>query len=116
MLAVIMAWVLFRAETLPGAGRILQSMALVAPGASVHPLLWNAGLSLAAGSLWCGVLGAAAALAPNTNRIGDYLLRLCQTRPTATAVVAGAGSTAVVFMLVMNIMRDSVSAFIYFNF
>lgn len=116
MLAVIVAWVLFRAETLPGAGRILQGMAFATPGASVHPLLWNAGLSLAVGSLWCGVLGAVAALAPNSNRIGDYLLHLCQTRPTAAAMVAGAGSAAVVFMLVMNIMRDSVSAFIYFNF
>jgi len=116
MLAVVVAWVLFRAETLAGAGRVLHSMTLAGPSAATHVHLWNAGLSLAVGSVWCGVLGAVASLAPNSNRIGNHLLHLCQTRPTAAALVAGAGSTAVAFMLLMNIMRDSVSAFIYFNF
>jgi len=116
MLAVIMAWVLFRAETLPGAGRILHSMTLAAPGAQTHTLLWNAGLSLAAGSLWCGVLGAMAALSPNSNRIGHYLLGACTAHAGKAALIAGVSTAAMVFMLVMNITRDSVSAFIYFNF
>lgn len=116
MLAVIVAWVLFRAETLPGAGRILHSMTLATPGAPVHTLLWNAGLSLTVGFLWCGVLGAMASLVPNSNRIGNYLLSTCQTQLGKAAFIAGASSAAVVFLLVMNITRDSVSAFIYFNF
>jgi len=116
MLAVIMAWVLFRAETLAGAGRILHSMTLATSGAQVHTLLWNAGLSLAAGSLWCGLLGATTALAPNSNRIGNYLLSTCTAHTGKAALIAGVSSAAVVFMLLMNITRDSVSAFIYFNF
>lgn len=116
MLAVIMAWVLFRAETLQGASRILQSMVLAAQAGPTHALLWNAGLSLEVGGIWCALLGAMACLAPNSNRIGDSLRAFCQTRPGAGALMAGASSAAVAFMLVMNIMRDSVSAFIYFNF
>lgn len=116
MLSVITAWVLFRAETLAGAGRMLQGMLLLEPVTPIHALLWNAGLTLSAGGLWCTALGALACLAPNTNRIGDYLLRFCQTQPTKGALIAGGSTAAVAFMLVMNIMRDSVSAFIYFNF
>jgi len=116
MLAVIMAWVLFRAETLQGASRILQGMVLATQAGPTHALLWNAGLSLEVGGIWCALLGVMACLAPNSNRIGDSLLAFCQTRPGAGALIAGASTTAVAFMLVMNIMRDSVSAFIYFNF
>lgn len=116
MLAVIMAWVLFRAETLQGAYRVLQGMLLAVPIIPTHALLWNAGLTLAVGGLWCAVLGAVACLAPNSNRIGDHLLRLCQSQPAKGALIAGVSTAAVAFLLVMNIMRDSVSAFIYFNF
>lgn len=116
MLAVIMAWVVFRAETLSGAGRMLQSMTHAIHVNQVHVLLWNAGLSLSIGGLWCAILSTMACLAPNSNRIGDYLLRQCQTHTAARALIAGASSAAVAFMLVMNMMRDSVSAFIYFNF
>jgi len=116
MLAVIMAWVVFRAETLQGAGRILQSMTHATHVNQVHALLWNDGLSLSIGGLWCGILSAMACLAPNSNRIGDYLLRQCQTHTGAGSLIAGASSAAVAFMLVMNVMRDSISAFIYFNF
>jgi alginate O-acetyltransferase complex protein AlgI len=116
MLAVIMAWVLFRAETLQGAGRVLQSMTLATHTADTHTLLWNTGLSLTVGGLWCSALGALACLAPNSNRIGDYLLRACQSPGAAGTILAGASTAAIAFLLVMNIMRDSVSAFIYFNF
>lgn len=110
LLAVVLAWVVFRAETLPGAGRILQSMALADPGAQVHTQLWNAGLSLNVGGLWCGALGAMACLVPNSNRIGDYLLSACQSHSSKAAFIAGASSAAVVFMLVMNITCDQLSA------
>lgn len=116
MLAVITAWVLFRAETLDGAGRMLQGMTGAAQDAQTNVLLWNSGLSLAVGALWCGTLGAIACLAPNSNNIGNYLLRFCHAQPGRCALMGGFMSGAVVFMLLMNIMRDSVSAFIYFNF
>jgi alginate O-acetyltransferase complex protein AlgI len=116
MLAVVMAWVLFRAETLVGAGKILQAMTVAAHSAQTHVLLWNAGLSLPVGGLWCGALGALACLAPNSNRIGNYLLRGCQSHGTARTILAGASVAAIAFLLLMNIMRTSVSAFIYFNF
>jgi len=101
---------------LQGGGRMLQSMTNATHVDQVHTLLWNAGLSLTIGGLWCGVLSTMACLAPNSNRIGDYLLRWCQTHAAARALIAGASVAAVAFMLVMNIMRDTVSAFIYFNF
>jgi alginate O-acetyltransferase complex protein AlgI len=119
MLAVIVAWVVFRAETLQGAGRILQRMVQPSDTGPVHALLWNAGLSLSMGGLWCAVLTAMACLAPNSNAIGEYLLRRCRTHAGANPyalLVAGASSAAVAFLLLMNITRDSVSAFIYFNF
>ena len=120
MLAVIIAWVLFRAETLQGASRMLQSMiwphsaATASAPAYAHVLLWNAGLSLPAGWLWCGLLSAIACLMPNSNRIGNQLQ--AQNSLPSRAIVSGASFAAVAFLLVVNTMRDSVSAFIYFNF
>jgi alginate O-acetyltransferase complex protein AlgI len=114
MLSVIIAWVVFRAETFFGAGRMLLSMAVPTTGGQVHTLLWNAGLNLPIGGLWCGVLAGIAVLGPNSNRIGNYLLS--QDRPATRALVSGASFAAVAFMLIVNITRDSVSAFIYFNF
>ena len=120
MLCVVIAWVLFRAETLQGAGRMLHSMiwpdftVTVSSPSHVHVLLWNAGLSLQAGWLWCGVLSAVAYLLPNSNRIGDRLQ--AQKARAAMAIISGASFAAVAFLLFVNSLRDSVSAFIYFNF
>jgi hypothetical protein len=66
------------------------------------------------GGLWCIVLSALAFLGLNSNRIGSYLLSL--DRPTALALIAGASVAAVAFLLIVNMTRDSVSSFIYFNF
>lgn len=116
MLSVTVAWVLFRAETLPGAGRILRSMGSPQVGEPMHSLLWNSGLHLSTGALWCLVLSAIAVLGPNSNRVGDYLLVVCGQRRQVKAFVSGAAFAAVAFMLIVNTLRDSVSAFIYFNF
>ncbi|MCZ4313790.1 MBOAT family protein [Comamonadaceae bacterium G21597-S1] len=116
MLAVVTAWVLFRAETLTGAGHILLGM--VSPGdhADVATFLWNDGLALSTGVFWCVALTAIACLAPNSNRIGESLLRHCNRRLGANAVLSGAVCASVIFLLTVNTLRDSVSAFIYFNF
>jgi alginate O-acetyltransferase complex protein AlgI len=117
MLAVVVAWVFFRAETLTGALRMLQGMAGTRPDADdLRPLLWNAGLRPSAGLLWCAVLGAIAFFAPNSNRIGMRVLEMVRHRAVARRLIGGAALTAVLLLVLINAARDSVSAFIYFNF
>ena len=116
MLMVVLAWVIFRAESLQGAGMMLKSMFTLARIDQVHPLLWNAGLNLSTGALWCGVLGALAFFVPNSNCVGEKMLLVCRSWPTARTLISGASFALVVFLLIINTMRDSVSAFIYFNF
>jgi alginate O-acetyltransferase complex protein AlgI len=116
MLAVVVAWVFFRAETFGGAARMLQGMAGAVPGGQVQPLLWNAGLHLSTGAWWCVVLGGIAFLAPNSNAIGTRLLRACEARGRVSAWIGGAATAAAASLVLLNTARDSVSAFIYFNF
>ncbi len=116
LLAVVVAWVFFRAETFGGAGRVLQAMAGFGAPGEVQVQLWNAGLSLHAGLLWCGVLGAVALFAPNSNRIGEWLLAALARPFSWRPAVAGATGALVMMLLIVNTARDSVSAFIYFNF
>ncbi len=116
MLGVVVAWVVFRAETFGGALRVLQAMAGASPSAQTHALLWNAGLQPAVCALWCAGLGLIAVLAPNSNRIGQQALALALRRPAVRAPLAGAALCAVTLLVLLNSARDSVSAFIYFNF
>jgi alginate O-acetyltransferase complex protein AlgI len=116
MLAVIVAWVFFRAETFGGADRMLRGMAGLNPESAAHALLWNAGLQLSAGAWWCGLLGCIAFLAPNSNAIGSRLLQACRGGRRACALIGGAGLAAALSLILVNTARDSVSAFIYFNF
>lgn len=115
MLSVIVAWVFFRAETFGGAGRVLSGMVSATPSVT-HPLLWNAGLHWSTGALWCVFLGAIAFLAPNSNRIGAKLLQWSSSSRRMRGALLGAGLTLAVLMVLLNTTRDSVSAFIYFNF
>ncbi|MDP2370221.1 MBOAT family O-acyltransferase [Rhodoferax sp.] len=116
MLSVTVAWVVFRAETLAGALGMLASMVKPAMFDPAHTLLWNAGLDGSRGWSWCAALCALAIIGPNSNHIGSRLRTLCQHRATARHLLAGLSFTAVGFILTINLMRDSVSAFIYFNF
>ena len=116
MLAVVIAWVFFRAETLPGAQRMLWGMMGIHSVDGPHPLLWNAGLYWEVGTMWCGALAALAFVAPNSNRIGTRILERVRQHQFARRLI-GAGALVIVLMLVViNAARDSVSAFIYFNF
>lgn len=117
MLAVVVAWVFFRAETLPGAWRMLQAMAGHVP-ATTDPglLLWNAGLQAPVAAGWCVAMGAAAAWLPNSNRIGEALLRWTGRQPQWSAALAGAATAGATALVLLNTTRSSVSAFIYFNF
>lgn len=115
MLSVVVAWVFFRAESFASAGRILRGMVSPAAG-ETHTLLWNAGLHLGTGALWCAALGATAFLAPNSNRIGTQLLQWSAHSNRLAGLILGAGLAVAVCMVLLNTTRDSVSAFIYFNF
>jgi alginate O-acetyltransferase complex protein AlgI len=115
MLAVMAGWVFFRATTFEGAGRMLLALAGMTEIAG-QALLWNAGLQLGVGLGWCAALLAVAALAPNSNAIGERLLALCRHSGTAGGYIGGAALAGVLLLVVLNAARDSVSAFIYFNF
>ena len=117
LLAVVVAWVFFRAETLPGALTILLAMANhhAAP-AELPAVLWNAGLPAARGWLWCAVLGTVALFGVNSNRIGVFLLGRLAPETLLRPLLAGVSLCAVGLLLLINLARDSVSAFIYFNF
>jgi len=115
--AVVVAWVFFRAETLPGALRVLQGMAgASATGVDPGLLLWNAGLKPEVGLGWCALLGLITLLPANSNRLGatlhDHLRARASWRTAAGAAALGLSA----LIVTLNAARDSVSAFIYFNF
>lgn len=95
--------------------RVLSAMLGPNAGAEAQ-LLWNAGLPAARGLLWCLALGAIALYAPNSNRVGELLQRRMSWAAVVRPLLAGASIAALLFMLLVNVARDSVSAFIYFNF
>ncbi len=122
MVCVVAAWVFFRAHSVDGALRVLGAMA-GAPStagtgsdAGQQVLLWNAGLSPLVGALWCGVLGAAAALLPNSNVLGEALRQRAQRSLDLRVALGSFALVAVFFLVLINTARESVSAFIYFNF
>ena len=93
-LAVVLAWVFFRAETLPGALRMLEGMAGAAPpGTDAGLLLWNAGLKPDVGLAWCAALGAIAVFGRNSNCLGEALRSRLQTG-AALAADCGAARSA----------------------
>jgi alginate O-acetyltransferase complex protein AlgI len=119
LLAVIVAWVFFRATTFSGATSILQGMAGTAALSvtqGIHPLLWNAGLDPERGIACCLVLGVIAFLMPNSNRIGIKALAVCQRSLSTRAWLMGFSFAAALLLIVVNATRSTVSPFIYFNF
>ncbi len=117
MLAVIVGWVFFRAESFSAAGRILAGMTSLSHLSDrPHVLLWNAGLDTARGWTWCVALGALAFLCPNSNRIGEALLARCRAQPMLCATLAGIALSMAALLVFINETREAASAFIYFNF
>ena len=118
-LLVVVAWVFFRATSFSGAIRILKSMAK--PGLAysietIHPLLWNQGLHPETGLLFCALLGGIAFFLPNSNRIGELTLQCCRQQIALRPVIIGMTCTFGVLLIIINSLRASTSAFIYFNF
>jgi len=87
-----------------------------ATGYTIHPLLWNAGLSPIRGWAWCLAMGFVAFLGPNSNRIGEAISSRCRKSARGRYFVLGAAFTLAAFLVVLNETRGNVSAFIYFNF
>ena len=118
-LLVVIAWVFFRATSFSGAIRIVESMAKPEVGNSlntIHPLLWNQGLHPEIGLLFCTLLGGIAFFLPNSNRIGDVVLQCCRQQIALRPVIIGMTCTFGVLLIIINSLRASTSAFIYFNF
>ena len=118
-LLVVVAWVFFRSTSFSGALRILESMVkpwLAYSFDSIHPLLWNQGLHPEIGLLFCTVLGGIAFFLPNSNQIGDMILQRCQQQNALRPVIIGMACTFGVLLIIINSLRTSSSAFIYFNF
>lgn len=118
-LLVVVAWVFFRATSFSGAIRILESMGkpeLAYSFNTIHPLLWNQGLHPEIGLLFCILLGATAFFLPNSNRIGDFILQCCKQQIALRPVIIGMTCTFGTLLIIINSLRASTSAFIYFNF
>lgn len=118
-LLVVMAWVFFRATSISGAMRIVVSMSkpwLANSLNTIHPLLWNQGLHPEIGLLFCTLLGGIAFFLPNSNLIGDIVLQRCRQQYTLRPVIIGMTCTFGVLLIIINNLRTSTSAFIYFNF
>jgi alginate O-acetyltransferase complex protein AlgI len=116
MVAVVVAWVFFRSETLAGAFQMLRGMTRFTDASGTQPLLWNAGLHGSPGAFWCVMLGVIAVAMPNSNRLGEALHALVGRNAVARHLVLGFALTACLFLVLLNSARDSISAFIYFNF
>ena len=113
MLAVVVAWVFFRATSVDEAMHMLGAMAGRQPSQDVLA---------ATSSHWLVLvpLAAAAALLPNSQRIVDGPLAAALDRSLARrgdgAMIAIGGALIVVIWLAMVAASRTNSAFIYFNF
>lgn len=115
MVCVVVAWVFFRASSFDAAWRILSSM--FGGSMTTEPLLLaNAGLSFERGVVWCLALTMLVVLAPNSNLLGQRCMALLKQRSGLSPLLVGAACCVAVLLVVVNESRDSVSAFIYFNF
>lgn len=118
-IGVVIAWVFFRASDFPTAISVLSGLCSFAGGhdwPAIQPIFWNQGLDPRRGAYWLCLLASIAFLLPNSNRIGEMALAKCQGHAAFASAVLGAALTCCIFLVLINSTRDSVSAFIYFNF
>lgn len=115
MLAVIVAWVLFRATTLEGATTVYAAM-LTLDAADTASALWNAGLRADTGWLLIGIFSVVALWPRNSNVLGLDLRRWMEARTSHVGLAVGAAGTLVCLLILLNNTRGVTGAFIYFNF
>jgi len=118
--SAVIAWVFFRASDFPSALRILSGLVSFVPqpvlSSDIHKILWNQGLDTLRGTYWLLILAFIAFLMPNSNQIGERVLAKTRSHAPFAAMALGAALTCCIFLILINNARDSVSAFIYFNF
>ena len=116
--SVVFAWVFFRASDFPTALRIITAMSDPTHGSisNIHGILWNHGLELERGLWWLAALATIVLLLPNSNAIGERILAFGRRYPQATPLLLGGSVSLCIFFVLVNATRDTVSAFIYFNF
>lgn len=116
MLAVIVAWVFFRAVDFTTASTILSAMFLIADTDPFPKILFNAGLDTSRG-LWLILTWSLVAVLPmNSNNLFDRHLRICMQSHSVAWFSTGAAVTMVTALITINELRTSTSPFIYFNF
>lgn len=119
-LSAVIAWVFFRASDFPSALKILSGMTFFVSNhigqSEIQKIFWNQGLDTLRGAYWLLLLAIGAFLMPNSNQIGERILQKCRTYSTVASATLGAALTCCIFLVLINSARDSVSAFIYFNF
>lgn len=119
-ISVVVAWVFFRASDFPSAVRILSGLVSLVPqsvlSSDIHRIFWNRGLDTLRGTHWLLILSLIALLMPNSNQIGERVLAQTRSHVALAASGLGAALTCCIFFVLINNARDSVSAFIYFNF
>lgn len=116
MLAVVVAWVFFRAADFHVARTMLEAMSFASTGAGMDRILFNAGLG-ASRAMWLIAACLIVATLPiNSNRFFERHLAACRRSSILTWSSIGAGSTAIVALVIVNELRASSSPFIYFNF
>ncbi|MCB1622965.1 MAG: MBOAT family protein [Pseudomonadales bacterium] len=114
--AVVLAWVFFRAESIKGAWLMLERMIGQGVRHTEPLILANAGLSLTRGLVACIFLTAVTALLPNSNRIGEQIRAGCTMSRSVSGFTVGFAALLTILLIIVNESRDSISAFIYFNF
>jgi alginate O-acetyltransferase complex protein AlgI len=116
--AVVVAWVFFRATSFGAAQEVLRSMVdgVASFELAANPVFWNAGLSISRALIFCSVLLVSVVALPNSNWMGERILDFFEKRRPWAAAGIGVALVLVTFLVVVNESRDTVSAFIYFNF
>ena len=79
-------------------------------------LLWNAGLRATTGFAWCLPLLAGGGTGAEQQRDRHTGAGSMSLEPSIRALIAGAAGACIVLLVLLNTARDTVSAFIYFNF
>ena len=114
MLAVIVSWVYFRAETLAGANQMLLAMADVSSWFTLQSDL----VSVKWAVLWCLLLIPIATLAPNSLQISCYVEQLLQnaTAPAVQRKLMPLALLSGIAALIAIGQLGQLSEFLYFNF
>ncbi|RIX45480.1 MAG: MBOAT family protein [Rhodocyclales bacterium GT-UBC] len=116
IISVVIAWVFFRAADFSTAWHVLNGMTGSVPCTETHAILFNLGLDWQRGITFLVGLATLSLFLPNSNRIGEALRQWLERQPGHAPLIAGCALILASFLILINSTRDSVSAFIYFNF